>query len=253
MISAEVLSSDQIRHGFFTRDGGVSEGLFASLNCGYGSGDAVEKVAENRARVAAALELDADRLVTCYQIHGANVVTVELPWRREDAPRADGMVTRQPGIALGVLTADCAPVLLADAEAHVIGACHAGWRGALAGVIDATVAEMERQGARRERVLAAVGPAIGRDSYEVGPEFPAPFLAVDPGNAALFRPAPRAGHHLFDLSAYVLRRLRRLGVAAQNTGGDTAADEAQFFSYRRACLRHERDYGRLISAITLAE
>lgn len=253
MITTECLTHEEIRHGFFTRDGGVSQGLFASLNCGYGSGDATANVAENRARVAAALELDPDRLVTCYQIHSANVVTVERPWRREDAPRADGMVTRRPGIALGVLTADCAPVLLADLKAHVIAACHAGWRGALAGVIDATLAEMERQGARRGRISAAVGPAIGKDSYEVGPEFPASFLAEDPGNAELFQPAPRTGHHLFDLAGYVLHRLRRLGVAAQNTGGDTAADEAQFFSYRRACLRHERDYGRLVSAITLVE
>jgi len=253
MITAECLTHDTIRHGFFTRDGGVSEGLFASLNCGYGSGDAAEKVAENRARVAAALELDAGRLVTCYQIHSASVVPVEMPWPREAAPRADGMVTRQPGIALGVLTADCAPVLFADVKAHVIGACHAGWRGALAGIIDATLAEMEHQGAQRERVVAAVGPAIARDSYEVGPEFPAPFLDEDPANAELFRPAPRERHHLFDLAGHVLRRLARLRVRAQHTGGDTAADETEFFSYRRACLRHERDYGRLISAIALVD
>jgi YfiH family protein len=144
-------------------------------------------------------------------------------------------------------------VLLADPEARVIGACHAGWRGALAGVIDATLAEMQRLGARQGCVAAAVGPAIGRSSYEVGLEFPALFLAEDPGNADLFQPATRAGHYLFDLPAYVLRRLERLGIAAHHTGGDTAADERQFFSYRRTCLRHERDYGRLISAIALQD
>ncbi|HUK11399.1 MAG TPA: peptidoglycan editing factor PgeF [Stellaceae bacterium] len=251
MITAECLTADGIRHGFFTREGGVSEGLYASLNCGFGSGDAPEKVAENRARAAAALGLRGESLVTCYQIHSASVVVVEAPWTREAAPRADGMVTMRPGIALGVLAADCAPVLLADPDARVIGACHAGWRGALSGVIDATLAEMLRQGARTARVSAAVGPAIGAASYEVGPEFPAPFLAEDPGSADLFRPAARAGHYLFDLPAYVLRRLARLGIRAHHIGGDTAADETRYFSYRRTCLRGERDYGRLISAIAL--
>jgi polyphenol oxidase len=209
-------------------------------------------VAENRTRAAAQLDVPADRLVTCYQIHSTEAIAVEAPWRREAAPRADGMVTTTAGIALGVLAADCAPVLLADATARVIGACHAGWRGALTGIVDTTVEQMTRQGARLERIVAVVGPSIGRLSYEVGPEFPAPFLAGEPADADLFATAPRPGHFMFDLAGYILRRLQRLGVgAAGATGGDTAAEERQFFSYRRACLRGERDYGRLISAIAL--
>lgn len=252
MITHELLDAPRIRHGFFTREGGVSEGPFASLNCGFGSGDDAERVAANRARVAKRVAAAPDRLVTCYQVHSADAVVVEAPWRREAAPRADGMVTAVPGVALGVLTADCAPVLLADADAGVIGACHAGWRGALTGIAESTVAEMRRQGARLERIAAVVGPCIGKRSYEVGPEFPAPFLAAEPGDADLFQPAPRPEHFLFDLSGYVLRRLRRLGlVAAAATGGDTSAEVSRFFSYRRACLRRERDYGRLISAIAL--
>jgi len=252
MITHELLDSPRIRHGFFTRAGGASEGLFASLNCGYGSGDDAGRVTENRRRAAERLSVPADRLVTCYQIHSAEAVVVESPWRRETAPRVDGMVTTVPGIALGVLTADCAPVLFADAEAGVIGACHAGWRGALTGIVERTAEEMTRQGARPGRITAVVGPCIGKLSYEVGPEFPAPFLAADPGNADLFRPAARPDRFLFDLSSYVLRRLRRIGVgAAAATGGDTVAEIPRFFSYRRACLRGERDYGRLISAIAL--
>lgn len=252
MITHDLLGAPGIRHGFFTRDGGVSDGLFASLNCGFGSGDAAERVAENRARAAARLDVQPARLVTCYQIHSADVIAVEAPWPREAAPRADGLVTTAPGIALGVLAADCAPVLLADAAARVIGACHAGWRGALTGVVESTVEEMRRQGARLERIVAVVGPSIGKLSYEVGPEFPAPFLATDPADADLFRPALRPQHLLFDLAGYILRRLKRLGVgAADATGGDTAAEDQRFFSYRRACLRGERDYGRVISAIAL--
>ena len=253
MITHELLEVPRIRHGFFTRDGGVSDGLFASLNCGFGSGDDVARVAENRARVAERLSVAADRLVTCYQIHSSEAVVVDSPWRREAAPRVDGMVTTVPGLALGVLTADCSPVLFADPEAGVIGACHAGWRGALTGIVERTVEEMTRQGAKPKRITAVVGPCIGSVSYEVGPEFPAPFLAADPADADLFRPAARPDRHLFDLSGYVLRRLRRLGIGvAAATGGDTAAETPRFFSYRRACLRGERDYGRLISAIALA-
>jgi len=252
MIVHELLEAPRIRHGFFTREGGVSEGLFASLNCGFGSGDDAARVSVNRARVAENLGVAADRLVTCYQIHSADAVVVETPWRREAPPRADGMVTTVPGLALGVLAADCAPVLLADAEAGVIGACHAGWRGALAGIVESTVEAMRRQGARIERIAAVVGPCIGERSYEVGPEFPAPFLAADPADADLFKPAPRPDHFLFDLAGCVLRRLRRLRVGtAGATGGDTAAEVPRYFSYRRACLRGERDYGRLISAIAL--
>jgi polyphenol oxidase len=243
-----------IRHAFFTREGGTSEGLFASLNCGFGSGDAPERVSENRARAMAALDVPADRLVTCYQIHSPDVVVVETPWRREDNPRADALVTNRRGVALGILTADCTPVLFADPDAGIIGAAHAGWRGALGGVLDATVAAMVRLGAAPARIRAGVGPCIAQRSYEVGPEFPAPFLAEDPNNTDLFAPARREGHYMFDLGSYVERRLRRAGIfTIQRAPCDTVAEETRFFSYRRACLKGEKDYGRGLSAIVLEE
>ena len=251
-LRASALDLPGIRHGFFTRQGGVSEGTYASLNCGFGSSDEAAKVAENRARAMAVLGLAGDRLATCYQVHSPAVVVVDRPWPRGEAPRADAMVTRTPAIALGILTADCAPVLFADGEARIIGAAHAGWRGALSGVLEATVAAMEKLGAAPKRIRAAIGPSIGRQSYEVGPEFPAPFIAENAENAAFFRAAPRDGHFLFDLEGYVAARLQRLGLAPIETiPGDTAADADRFFSYRRSCHRKERDYGRELSAITL--
>jgi hypothetical protein len=254
MIELGALAADGIRHGFFTRAGGVSDGLYASLNCGFGSDDDPAKVAENRRRAAAALGVDADRLLTCYQIHSATVVTVERPWQRAENPRADAMVTRLPGIALGILTSDCAPVLFADPEARIIGAAHAGWRGALGGVLEATVAAMRALGAQPARIRAAIGPCIAQASYEVGPEFPAPFLAEEAPTAAFFREAERSGFFHFDLGGYVARRLGRLGLARiEATGGDTAAEPARFFSYRRSCLLKEPDFGRELSAICLAE
>ncbi|MGE0744072.1 MAG: peptidoglycan editing factor PgeF [Rhodospirillales bacterium] len=242
-----------VRHAFFTRDGGVSGGIYASLNCGFGSGDRREDVAENRARALRRLDPDAGGLVTAHQVHSADAVTVTAPWKPGEAPRADAMVTDRPGVALGILTADCAPVLFADAGAGVIGAAHAGWRGALTGVLEATVAAMEGLGADRSRIRAAIGPCIGRASYEVGPEFPAPFLAADADAATLFDPSPRPGHHRFDLEGYAWRRLVRLGLAAVDAAGrDTCAEDAAFFSYRRTCLNGGRDYGRGLSAIVLA-
>jgi polyphenol oxidase len=241
-----------IRHAFFTREGGVSAGLYSSLNCGFGSGDAAEKVAENRARAMAALDLAPDRLVTCHQVHSPDVVTVAAPWRREDNPRADALVTNCRGIALGILTADCVPVLFADADAGVIGAAHAGWKGALGGVVAATVAAMARLGAAPGRMRAAIGPCIAQRSYEVGPEFPAPFLAEDSGNGDFFAPARRAGHFMFDIAGYVERRLIAAGVGAiQRAPCDTVAEETRFFSYRRACLKGEKDFGNGLSAIVL--
>jgi polyphenol oxidase len=252
LIISDALAGDGIRHAFFTRDGGVSEGIFASLNCGLGSGDDKDKVLENRRRAAAALDRATDELVTCYQVHSPQVAIVDRPWRREDRPRADAMVTRMPGIALGILTADCVPVLFADAEARIIGAAHAGWRGAVSGVLEATVTAMTNLGAAPKRIAATIGPCIAQPSYEVGPEFPAPFLAEDAANAAFFVAAARAGHFLFDLPGYVARRLGRLGLKRiARTGGDTAAEPDRFFSYRRSCLKKEPDYGREISAITL--
>jgi YfiH family protein len=242
----------EIRHAFFTRQGGVSGGLFASLNCGFGSGDDLETVARNRAIAAAQLGLAADRLVTCHQVHGTDIVTVERPWRREDNPHADGTVTKVPSIALGVLAADCAPVLFADREAGVIGAAHGGWRGTLAGVMEAAVDAMVALGARRERISAGIGPCIAQPSYEVGPEFPANFTVRDAESARYFVPALRPGHFLFDLPGYIALRLQRLGLAAvERAPHDTAAEETLFFSYRRACLRGERDYGRGLAAIAL--
>jgi polyphenol oxidase len=241
-----------IRHAFFTREGGVSAGLYSSLNCGFGSGDAAEKVAENRARAMAALDLAPDRLVTCHQVHSPDVVTVAAPWRREDNPRADALVTNCRGIALGILTADCVPVLFADADAGVIGAAHAGWKGALGGVVAATVAAMARLGAAPGRMRAAIGPCIAQRSYEVGPEFPAPFLAEDSGNGDFFAPARRAGHFMFDIAGYVERRLIAAGIGAiQRAPCDTVAEETRFFSYRRACLKGEKDFGNGLSAIVL--
>jgi polyphenol oxidase len=255
MITLNALDSGKgIRHAFFTRQGGVSGGLFTSLNCGFGSGDKIEHVERNRALAASQLDLSPERLVSCHQVHGTDVITVEQPWRRETNPRADGMVSKVPGIALGILAADCAPVLFTDAEAGVVGAAHGGWRGALAGTMEATVTAMTALGARTEHIRAGVGPCIGQASYEVGPEFEAAFAEADPENMKFFIPAVRPGHFLFDLPGYIAHRLGRLGLAAvQCSGHDTAAEEDLFFSYRRACRRGEKDYGRGLAAIALAE
>ena len=242
----------RIHHGFFGRAGGVSEGLYRSLNCGYGSGDDPEAVRENRARVAAACGLSLTTLCTAYQVHSAEALVVTAPWAREDAPRVDAMVTATPGLALAILTADCVPVLMADREAGVIGAAHAGWRGALNGILEAAVEAMLGLGARAGGIRAVIGPAIGATSYEVGPEFPVPFLARRPKDEDLFTPAKRGGHFLFDLTGYVARRLSTLGLAAvAATGGDTCAEAGRYFSYRRSVHRGEPDYGRNISIVAL--
>ncbi|WP_428676094.1 peptidoglycan editing factor PgeF [Reyranella sp.] len=254
MIQAQTLAAlDGVQHRFFTRRGGVSTGLFTSLNCGYGSADAPENVRENRRRAAGQFGLDEPDLQTVHQIHSADVLTVAAErWSSPGAPKADGLVTDRPGVALGVMAADCAPVLLADGDASVIGAAHAGWKGALGGVVDATIAAMEKLGARRERIRVVVGPCIGPASYEVGPEFPAPFLAQDEANAAFFRAATRAGHFMFDLPGYLVHRIARNGVAVSATGHDTLTGTDDFFSYRRNTLQGVRDYGRGLSAIALA-
>jgi YfiH family protein len=241
-----------IRHGFFSRNGGVSDGPYASLNCGYGSGDDPAKVTENRARAMTRLDLGGGALVTAYQSHSTDVAVVEEPWNREDAPRVDGLVTRQPRLALGILTADCAPVLMADAGARVIGAAHAGWRGALNGILEAVIEAMVELGARRNSIVVGVGPTIGQRSYEVGPEFPTPFFEQAESNGDLFYLGRREGHFLFDLKGYVARRLGRAEVKRiQILPCDTCAEDNRFFSYRRACLRREKDYGRGLSVIYL--
>lgn len=253
MILAKTLADlDGVQHRFFTRQGGVSAGLYSSLNCGYGSGDQPENVRENRRRVAEHFSLDEPDLQTLHQVHSTDVLTVaDDRWSSPGAPKADGLVTDRPGVVLGVLAADCAPVLLADNDAGVIGACHAGWKGALGGVADATIAAMEKLGAKRERIKVAVGPCIGPASYEVGPEFPAPFLAQDGSNATFFRDAKRAGHFMFDLPGYLLHHIARTGVSVTTTGHDTLSATDDFFSYRRNTLQGVRDYGRGLSAIAL--
>lgn len=239
-----------IMHGYFGRKGGVSAGIYDSLNCGPGSNDAPEAVRENRGRVAHAL--GAVHLLSLYQVHGIEVITVREAWENgAGRPRCDAMVTDRPGLALGTLAADCGPVLFADAEAGVIGAAHAGWKGALAGVLERTVAAMEKLGAQRARIRAALGPTIAPASYEVGAEFPAPFLAENRENERFFAAGAKPGKHQFDLPGYVVARLERLGVAAEWTGHDTLAEREDFFSYRRTTLAGGGDYGRNVSAIVL--
>jgi YfiH family protein len=254
MIEAESLGQVAgIRHGFFTREGGTSTGLFTSLNCGFGSGDDRDRVAANRRRAMDRLGRRGEDLVTGYQIHSAAVSIVDSAWQPEAAPKVDGLATRRPGVVLGILTADCAPVLFADAEAGVIGAGHAGWKGALTGISEAVVSAMESLGAARKRIVAAVGPCIHQVSYEVGPEFRATFVSEDPSCADFFVPSERAGHHRFDLPGYVRRRLEGLGLkSVEVLPHDTCGDANRFFSYRRATKQGERDYGRGLSAIGLA-
>lgn len=241
-----------IGHGFFTRLGGVSEGLYASLNLGAGSNDLSRHVAANRARVEAAL--GARHLQTVYQVHGRDVALITAPLANDARPRADALVTATPGLALGILTADCVPVLLADAEARVIGAAHAGWRGALDGVIDAVVAVMTAQGARRGAIRAAIGPAIAQSSYEVGDEVRASFIRHDAAESRFFAHARRPGHWMFGLPQLAAARLARAGVGHVDTlPHDTYADEKRFYSFRRATHRGEADYGRQVSAIMLHE
>lgn len=239
-----------VRHRFLSRAGGVSAGIYAGLNCGLGSDDDRAHVIENRTRAAHAVGADDDQLRTLYQMHSANVVDAETI-DPGNPPQADALVCTRPGMAIGVLAADCAPVLFADPQARIVAAAHAGWRGALDGVVEATVTEMEARGAERTRIVAAVGPCIGPASYEVGPEFPDLFLAQDATNETFFMPRPGSDRLLFDLPGYVQSRLARAGVNAYTaTGHDTYSDD-NFFSYRRSCHQHEPDYGRNLSLIIL--
>jgi len=249
-VSVEVIRAgclQGVTHGFLGRRGGVSTGEMAGLNVGTGSSDDREAIAENRRRAVAAV-LPGAELATVHQVHSAVAVAVEKPWPHEQRPHADALVTDRPGLLLGVLTADCAPVLLADAEAGVVGAAHAGWRGAIGGVTDAAIAEMERLGARRERIAAAVGPCIAQASYEVDEGFRERFIAEDAANARFFAEGPR-----FDLEGYVASRLAAAGIdRVEPLSLDTYADPERFFSYRRATHRGEADYGRQIALIGLS-
>jgi YfiH family protein len=252
MIQAPSLAAlPNIRHAFFTREGGVSDGIYASLNGGLGSKDAPDKVQENRTRMAAALGVAPGRFLTCYQIHSPNVVVAETAWPREATPEADAIVTREPGLAIGVLTADCGPVLFADGKAGVVGAAHSGWKGALGGVLEATITAMEKLGAQRGRMRAALGPLIRQENYEVGPEFVARYTGADPDNARYFKPSAKADHAMFDLPSYIAARLARAGVAFEDLRLCTYADPQRFFSYRRTTHRAEPDYGRHVNAIVL--
>jgi len=241
---------DGIAHGFLGRRGGVSAGDLAGLNVGIGSEDDPQAVAENRRRATAAVRPGAE-LVTLYQIHSADAFTAIAPFEERLRPRADALVTDRPGLALGILTADCAPVLLADRAAGVVGAAHAGWKGAIGGVTDAAILAMEALGAKRERIAAAIGPCIARASYEVDDAFARRFEADDPANERFFAPG-KPGHHQFDLEAYVAHRLAAAGLTRiEALGLDTYADESRFYSYRRATHRGEPDYGRQIALIGL--
>ena len=241
-----------IRYGFFGSRGGVSTGIFASLNGGHGSRDDPDAVAENRRRIASELALEAPALLSVYQCHSDRVVSVTERWTRETRPRCDAMVTGRPGIGLGVLAADCGPVLFADAEARVVGAAHAGWKGALAGVLGNTIAAMENLSADRSRIVAALGPCIRQSSYEVGPEFPAHFLDRDSDNARFFDASSKPGHYQFDLGSYIVSQLESAGIGVvYDTGLDTYSNDGRLFSYRLNTHRGHRQYGRNVSAICL--
>ncbi len=251
-IEAPPLASlPQIRHAFFTRQGGVSDGIYASLNGGIGSSDEPTRVQENRRRMAQALSVAPDALISVHQVHSPDAVLVEGSWTGE-RPKADAMVTAVPGLALGITTADCGPILFADAGARVIGAAHAGWRGAVTGVLESTIEAMERLGARREATIAVLGPTISQKAYEVGPDFIERFKKEAAGYEHFLGQAEKQGHAMFDLPGFIGARLKAAGIGAfTDLGLCTYSDEERFFSYRRTTHRREPDYGRLISAIAL--
>lgn len=252
VVTSPLLAGAGARHAFFTREGGVSQGVYASLNGGVGSRDDRAAVLENRRRMARTLGVADDALLVPFQYHSAVAIFADAPWDADHRPRADGVVTRTRGLALGVTGADCGVILFCDPEAEVIGAAHAGWKGALGGVLEATVEAMETIGARRERIVCALGPTIAQKSYEVGPDFVAAFRAADAGYARFFAPSVNAGHAMFDLPGFIGMRLEAAGVARfENLALDTYADETRFFSYRRTTHRGEPDYGRGVAAIAL--
>jgi YfiH family protein len=240
-----------LRHAFFDRNGGVSEGIYTSLNGGLGSHDDASHVAENRRRMAAQLGVEPRRLLTAFQIHSPDVAVATEPWDAASRPRADAIVTRTAGLAVGVTAADCGPVLLVDPTARVIGAAHAGWKGALGGVLENTIEAMTKLGAERAGIVAAIGPLIRQHSYEVGAEFVDRFTSADPSNAQFFMAASRQNHALFDLAGYIRMRLESAGVLMiDDVGIDTYSDE-RFYSYRRSVHRGEADYGRHVHSIVL--
>ncbi|HYD19125.1 MAG TPA: peptidoglycan editing factor PgeF [Patescibacteria group bacterium] len=240
-----------LSHGFFTRIGGASGGLYDSLNCAFSSKDDGENVRANRAKVAEVIGVEPENVVTLKQVHSNKVITVTQAWTRDKAPEADALVTAEKGLAISVLTADCAPVLFAAKRSRIVGAAHAGWKGALTGVMDETVKAMVALGAKAEDISAAIGPCIGPQSYEVSEGFEKPFLEQEAANEKFFRTG-KPGHLIFDLPGYVAHRLQQAGVGAvYDTRQDTLTNESAYFSYRRSCLRGEPDYGRQISAIAI--
>jgi polyphenol oxidase len=253
MLTSSLLSAiPGIRHAFFTRDGGVSGGVYAGLNGGIGSHDDPAAVGENRRRMAAQLGVPLDHFLSVHQTHSPDAIVATGPWGGPSRPKADAMVTSSEGLALGITAADCAPVLFADPKARVIGAAHAGWKGALTGILESTIDAMEKLGAERSGMVAAIGPLIRQGSYEVGSEFVVRFIDADAENATFFLPGEREGHAMFDLGGYIRRRLENAGVLMiDDLGIDTYSDD-RFFSYRRSVHRREPDYGRHVHAIALA-
>jgi polyphenol oxidase len=253
MIEFDELKHPKIAHGFFGRQGGYSKGIFASLNCGLGSGDDRAIVVRNREVVAKALGGTEPQIVTTYQVHSADAIVVTKPWKHDERPKVDGMVTNVSGLILGTLTADCGPVLFADRRAGVIGCAHAGWKGALTGITDATVVKMEELGAKRDNIVAVLGPTISKTVYEVGPEFFQRFLDASQRNKIYFTESVRREHHMFDLPAYLTDRMKAFGIGMViDSAFCTYTREEEYFSYRRATHAKEHDYGRQIAAITLA-
>jgi YfiH family protein len=240
-----------LRHAFFTREGGVSDGIYAGLNGGLGSSDDPASVAENRRRMAEQMGVGPEHFLSVWQIHSPDAVIVTGPWQGTARPKADAMVTRTEGLAIGVTTADCGPILFVDPNARVIGAAHAGWKGALTGIVESTVDAMEKLGAERSGIVAAIGPLIRQHSYEVGGEFVERFVEADAENALFFVPSAREGHAMFDLAGFIRTRLENAGVLMiDDTGIDTYSDE-RFYSYRRSVHRREPDYGRHVHSIAL--
>ncbi len=252
MLASPLLSAvPGLRHAFFSREGGVSRGIYGSLNAGIGSNDDPAAVGENRRRMAEQIGVLPQHFLTVHQTHSPDVIVATAPWQDGSRPKADAIVTRTEGLAIGATAADCGPILLVDASARVIGAAHAGWKGALTGILESTIAAMEKLGADRNGTIAAIGPLIRQPSYEVGGEFVERFIEADAENALFFLPSVRDGHSMFDLAGYIRRRLETAGVLIiDDIGVDTYADE-NFFSYRRSVHRKEPDYGRHVHAIVL--
>ncbi len=250
-IRSPELEAQNTNHGFFTRIGGVSTGIYEGLNVGLGSDDTREVVLENRRRVAQTMDVSDDRLMMVYQVHSYDVALADKPWKMGDRPRLDAMVSSTPDLAIGIMTADCGPVLFQDSENGIIGAAHAGWKGATGGILENTISAMETIGAERDNIVAVLGPTISQKHYEVGPEFVENLLGLNTDNDTYFIPSQKADHAMFDLPRYILNRLKSEDVKASWTGDCTYEDEAQFFSYRRKTHRNEADYGRQVSVIKI--